>query len=94
MQFRINLSDIKLLIEVVEETTLVNKLIEYEKVGQCFKKGKYPTGRYLIDLSEGEVELVIDSLSDHLMSSGLNEGGEPNALGLQIESLIDVFNVD
>lgn len=92
MQFKINLSDIKLLIEEVEDAALVKRLIEYEKDGQYFEKGKYPSGQYLIDLSEDEVEVVINSLSDYLMIYGVSNDGEPNALGLQVETLIDVFN--
>lgn len=94
MQFKINISDIKILIEAIEDTALINKLLEYENAGQHFEKEKYPTGRYLIDLSEGEVELVVDSLSDHLVNYGLNDDGEPNLLGLQVEALIDIFNED
>ncbi|MEP3910456.1 MAG: hypothetical protein ABJN40_00035 [Sneathiella sp.] len=92
MQFKFKLPDIRLFVDVVDDQVLVNKFVEYEKSGPYFAKGKYPTDRYLVDLSKGEIELVIDALSNHLMTSGLNDDGEPNALGFQIETLIDVLN--
>jgi len=94
MQFKINLSDIKLLISVVGDSDLIVRLHESENAGEYFEKGKYPTGRYVLELSEEESETITDSLSDHLMTSGLDENEEPNAVGLQVEKLIDVFNVD
>ncbi|MDF1780221.1 MAG: hypothetical protein P1U67_02885 [Alcanivoracaceae bacterium] len=89
MQFKINHSDLKLLVDALEDSDQVMKLKNAE---QHFEKGKYPTGRYVVDLSNDETESIIDTLSDFLMNSGLDENGEPNVLGLQIEALIDIFN--
>lgn len=94
MQFKINLSNVKLLISVVKDPDLIIKLHGFENAGEYFEKGKYPTGRYVLELSEEESEIITDSLSDHLMTSGLNENDEPNAVGFQVEKLIDVFNAD
>lgn len=94
MQFKINLSDIKLLIELIPNMALVSKLVQCEKSGELYAKGEFPTGRYLIELSEGEIDLVVDYLCDHFMSHGLNNDGEPNSLGLQLETLIDIFQDD
>lgn len=94
MQFKINLSDIKLLVELVPNRALVSKLIQCEKSGELYAKGEFATGRYLIELSEDEIDVVVDCLSAHFISHGLNNDEEPNSLGLQLETLIDIFQDD
>ncbi len=46
----------------------------------------------LFDLSEREVEEVLDELSELLVQKGVNIDGELNVIGLKIEMLIDQFN--
>lgn len=90
MLFKLNHSDIKLLIEALDGSKLG---VKFETAEKFSEKGKYPTGRYVVDLSEGEMLLIIDSLSSCLMNSGLDGNEELNVLGRQIESLIDVFSL-
>ncbi|WP_018694509.1 hypothetical protein [Algicola sagamiensis] len=92
MQFKINLPDIKLLSKLILNDSLAKKLAQTEKSGEFIAKGIFPTGKYLIDLSEEEIDLVVDYLSDHFMAYGLDNDGEPNSLGIQLEALIDIFN--
>jgi hypothetical protein len=37
---------------------------------------------------------VIDSLSDYLVSNGVNEFGELNSLGYRLESIIDSLSIE
>lgn len=48
--------------------------------------------RCIVDLSKGQVNEVIDSLSDYLVRNGVNEFGELNSLGCRLESVIDIFS--
>jgi hypothetical protein len=59
--------------------------------GQFSAEGKYPTGRYVIQLSPQDSDLLVDTLSDLLCEIGLQPDGEPNVDGLLIEDLIDTF---
>lgn len=50
--------------------------------------------RYIVNLSKEQVNEVIDSLSDYLVSNGVNEFGGLNSLGYCLESIIDIFSVE
>ena len=43
--------------------------------------------------SETELEAILDALTERFVSVGLQSDSEPNALGLEIERYIDIFNV-
>ena len=45
-----------------------------------------------IELNLKALEEICDELTDLLTTIGLNESDEPNAIGFQIEGLIDKFN--
>jgi hypothetical protein len=93
MKYKINDSDIGVIIAAIKDSELATKIERIKKDGQFVEKDKYPTGRYVIEVSDVESEKIIDSLSEQLMNVGVDESGEPNALGKQIESLIDTFSV-
>ena len=88
MHFKINHSDVSLIANVLVNSDLASKFVD---VGECVENGKYPTGRYVIDLSRSEAEFIIEHLSNLLMNSGLDDKGELNPVGQQVETLIDIF---
>ena len=92
MQRKINYSDLKLLINNVNDPDLLNILQGIEKRGPHLDKGKYATGRYLIDISDEDTESILEVLSDILVGSGCDKNGELKPLGNQVEILIDVFS--
>lgn len=95
MQRRLNPSDIVFLIDVLEDDSLLAKLQAVKESGVYVSKGRFATGRCSLDFTEGEMGMIRDSLSDFIVSVGVNESGELNAKGLEAEGLIDVFrNVD
>lgn len=89
MHFKINLSDVTLIANTLVGSDLASKFVDVE---ECVENGKYPTGRYAIDLSSSEAELIIELLSNLLMNSGLEDSGELNSVGQQVEMLIDTFS--
>ena len=46
----------------------------------------------ILMLSKNDLEVICDELSHFLMDRGIDENGEINALGKQIDDLIDKFN--
>lgn len=44
------------------------------------------------NVSDELCELVLDELTEALMSKGLDSGGNVNSVGLDIEQYIDLFN--
>jgi hypothetical protein len=48
--------------------------------------------RWVVTLSENEIDAILDELADLFVSIGLqDESDEPNSTGLFIEGLIDIF---
>ena len=54
-------------------------------------KGKYPTGKYIIKLSEEDIQRIIDGICDELMRSGIGEDGEVNEYGRILDDYIGFF---
>lgn len=48
--------------------------------------------KYLLELNFQDADYLLDKLSDLLIEKGLNSNDEPNAFGLEIESIIDIVN--
>lgn len=48
--------------------------------------------KYTLELSHDEVTIIIDALVFLLTLNGLQQNSEPNALGITIEELIDIFS--
>lgn len=44
------------------------------------------------EMSSSDIEKVVAALNDEFLSVGINENFEPNAIGLEIENLIDIVN--
>lgn len=47
---------------------------------------------FVLQLTEIEQDNLVNLLDDLFVSAGLNDNDEPNAIGLQVEHLIDIFN--
>lgn len=87
--------------ELKEET--VNYLIETLKnkrlknIIKSFVKNKiynepHFKNIYSIEFANEDVEILLDELSDDLLTRGISENSEPNKLGLKIEGIIDIFS--
>ncbi|MBU0456497.1 MAG: hypothetical protein ABIH77_02195 [Pseudomonadota bacterium] len=55
--------------------------------------------KYLVSFDDGVMQLnhedqkkIVNDLVEYLISNGLDANDEPNAIGIQIEHLIDIFN--
>lgn len=94
MEILMNRSDLDFLLKHFDSKLFSVKFQESIKKGEFLAKGKYPTGKYSLELQKTEIEEILDSLSSLLMEIGLNQSSEPNAVGQRIERLIDIINVD
>jgi hypothetical protein len=67
-----------------------------DQVSQPFKKQASYSDltRVQIEISEQQAGELLDELTEYLMSHGMNDVGELNQVGLEIESLIDIFNFE
>lgn len=91
MQFKISTTDFDFIVNNISELSLIEKLTESKRYGEYNAKGKYPTGKYIIDLSTDEVNCIVEQLSNSLLSFGIGQNGEINSIGMRIESIIDIF---
>lgn len=56
------------------------------------KKMTRENNTIVLTLDTSEQTCIVDKLLDLFVSIGLEKNYEPNKIGLQIESLIDIFN--
>lgn len=63
-----------------------------ENVTAALMRKEVSSGKIRLSLSNDEIDIILDSLSNQLMSEGLDEDGEINASGIYIEMLIDKFS--
>lgn len=91
MQFKINTTDFDFIVNNISNLSLIEKLTESKRHGEYNAKGKHPTGKYIIDLSNDEVNCIIEQSSNSLMSFGTGQNGEINSIGMRIESIIYIF---
>ena len=89
--FKINEAEFSFLSRYVksEQFSVILKEAESATFDDAIKKKSV---YYEIELSHDQSSRLVDLLSDLLVEKGLDDNGEPNSLGLQIESIIDVFN--
>lgn len=85
MKYLLTKSQNELLFKISKNIVIQAKLIESSK-------GPYVGNRYIIDLNEEELEKILDELTNVFISQGVDQAYEPNAYGLQIERLIDIFS--
>lgn len=91
MEFKINRRNVSLIVSILSNSDLASVFKRAEEtmlIGDSLKE------RYVVDLSKGQVNEVIDSLSDYLVRNGVNEFGELNSLGYRLESVIGIFSVE
>ncbi|EAO3344451.1 TPA: hypothetical protein ACO3YK_004541 [Salmonella enterica subsp. enterica serovar Strathcona] len=91
MQFKINATDLDFIINIIDDLSVLNKLKKSKEHGEHLAKEKYPTGKYIINLSTDDVDCIVEQLSDFILISGVDSSGEINSTGMRIESIIDIF---
>ncbi len=89
-QIILKTEQVNLLLSVLKNANLVNKLNKFISNG-LLKESGYETDRYLITLTDSEIEIVLNELTFYLTSYGLDKNVEVNKTGLKIEELIDLF---
>lgn len=91
--FKINEAEFSFLSRYVksEQFSVILKKAESATFDKAIRN-KSKSVYYEIELSNEQSSRLVDLLSDLLVEKGLDDNGEPNSLGLQIESIIDVFN--
>jgi len=67
---------------------LADETIKSRLVGLEVPEGRSVTTPF----TSTEIGVIADALSEALCLVGLGEGSEPNALGRQIETVLDKFN--
>lgn len=90
-ELRLDSTTINLLLHGVKEQLIIDKLQQVLRSGEYTQRG-YPTGKYRLILSGFELELLLEQLSDELINNGIENSGDLNARGYQIESLIDLLS--
>lgn len=91
--YELSSQDVEFLLERIEGP-LADRMVSAKQKGTICAKGQYDTGRLAVLLDEGDSEQMVDKLGDMLMTEGLGEDSEPNAVGRKIEGLIDIFSRD
>ncbi|MBA0173851.1 hypothetical protein [Pectobacterium versatile] len=92
MNFKLNREVINDLLVFISDPHIAGILKESTEEGEVKIKDIYPTGRYFIELSEQDVDIILDELSNAISNVGIGNDGEINACGIRIEKLIDIFN--
>ncbi|MEI7177413.1 hypothetical protein [Pectobacterium carotovorum] len=90
MNFKLNREVINELLVFISDPHIAGIL--KESTEEVKIKDIYPTGRYFVELSEQDVDIVLDELSNAISNVGIDNDGEINAYGIRIEKLIDIFN--
>lgn len=90
MDFKINRRDVSLIVSILSNSDLESV---FKNAEEAMLSGDSLKVRYIVNLSQGQVNEVIDSLSDYLVRNGVNEFGELNSLGYRLESVIGIFSV-
>lgn len=89
-RYTIDLKYLQLMDELLLDKNVKNKIKQALNNNRIIKNG-YGTNKYFIDLSEEDVETMLNELSTLFISKGLQMNDEPNRLGLSIEELIDII---
>ncbi|WP_318390917.1 hypothetical protein [Enterobacter sp.] len=92
MRTKINKADLTFIIKIISNSPLAERFKAIEKNGEYLEKNKHPTGKYIIELSDPEVDFILDRLSAYIMELGVDANGEINSIGIYVDSLIDLFN--
>lgn len=92
MRFELNRQIIDELISLISDDFLVKKLRRSIGLGEIKVKDAYPNKKYELELSEDEIEIVLNDLSDAISNLGVGSDGNINSYGYRIEELIDIFN--
>ncbi|MEQ9948283.1 hypothetical protein [Pectobacterium aroidearum] len=92
MNFKLNREVINDLVVFISDPHIAGILKESEGEGEIKIKDMYPTGRYFVEFSERDVDVILDELSNAISNVGIGNDGEINAYGIRIEKLIDIFN--
>lgn len=76
---------------IIADSGLTDAFERAMRDGFVYAQGRYPTSKVTLRLDTRERESLIDHLVTLLSDIGLQSDSEPNATGLRIEGLIDVF---
>lgn len=90
-ELRLDSATINQLLHSVKEQLIIDKLQQALGSGEYIQRG-YPTGKYRLILSGSELESLLEQLSDELINNGIDNSGELNATGYQLEKLIDLLS--
>jgi hypothetical protein len=93
MQLLIDGKNLEFLLDNFQQKDFIGLLNKAKDEGEYLAEGRYPTGKYSLDLTLKEAEDIQDALAVLLTEKGLGSDGEPNAIGFRIEELIDQFMV-
>ena len=94
MQFFLSVSDLDFLIKHIQLGELIESFEKAKSKGEHLAKGQYATRKYSLELSEKQIDQILEGLSLLFATEGTENNGEPNTLGLYIENLIDLFHTE
>ena len=94
LDFLLDLTELQFLLEWLPQGELTKAIEDSKNEGEYLAKGTYPTGKYLLKISNEQAEVIQEELSVLLTVKGLGDDGEPNSIGFLIENLIDRFSDD
>jgi len=94
MGFLLDLTELQFLLEWLPQGELTEVIENSINKGEHLAKETYPTGKYFLEISNEQVDVIQEELSMLLTAKGLGNDGEPNAIGFLIENLIDRFSDD
>jgi len=92
MEFNVPESKLKKIENFLTDTNLLKKFQNARVKAIESKKNEFQDIVCTLDLSENEIENLIDILMDYLTSFGFTDDDEINDVGRDIESIIDLFN--
>ena len=90
MKLKISRNRIISLVDIAREASVVIKLKNILTLPQDNLNHK-DSQMMEFELSEEEVQEILDELTTRLVEQGINLDNEPNRFGLIVEDLIDVF---
>ncbi len=71
---------------------MIESLENAKKEGEYLAKGQFATRKHSLELSEKQIDEILEKLSLMFAKKGIDNDGEPNGTDLYIENLIAIFN--
>ncbi len=89
MEILLSKSDLILLLDHLSQSELAEYLEKEKHKGEYLANGEYATGKYCLELTGEQIEIIQEELLILLTKKGMGVDGELNEIGFYIERVVD-----